>query len=286
MITRAKLRAFLTPIAFYRAIEGSYTLEHIHQLTYHQSLSDQEWREAINLYQKHLSVEYLRNLKKQEEHLQLQTNLQSPLKKLKAIVQAIPEIRDVLLVNSYSLGALKPSSDIDIVVICEPQTLWWARLKLTIALERAGIRRKPGHIEEQICLSFFITSNSLNIAHLAYPNDLYLYFWLANVIPLFGKHQSAWRIENQWLRKYLPALNIHAPKHNRHSPIPPSSYLLNQLVRFPLLLRSQSKAKKLGPDSSIVISDNMLKFHNHDRRQFYREKTLVELAKLEQLINL
>ncbi len=284
MLSKTALRAFLTPIAFYRAINGSYSLDQIRPLTYGEQLSDQEWQVALSLYKKYLVEEQQRNLEQIKKHQAFKSKLDSNIKQLKQIVQKIPEIKDILLVNSYSLGALKSTSDIDLVVICEPKLLWWARLKLTAALEKAGLRRKPGHIEEQICLSFFVTADNINMQPIALHEDLYLHYWLANGIPLFGKHRTDWQQQNQWIKQQLPAFTTKGSLSSKNKQFSFISHLANQLVRVPMLARSRIKAKALGPESSIIINDNMLKFHNEDRRTIYKDKTLVELTVLEQLI--
>jgi predicted nucleotidyltransferase len=283
LLSRNKLRAFLTPVAFYRAIKGSYSLESIKALIHGEKLTENEWEEAVRLYKKHLGEEQQRNQAQAKEHARLVKKLAPSIQILKKITKKIPEITDVLLVNSFSFGALKPTSDIDIVVICEPKLIWWARLKLTIALERAHLRRKPGNIEEHICLSFFVTTDALSMESLAIDNDLYLRYWSANTLPLFGRHRSNWLKENQWLLAFLPHLRLQTPPKKLNRQISFLSYLANSLVRIPMYQRSKAKAAKLGIESSIVVSDQILKFHNQDRRQLYRDKTLVELAALEQL---
>ncbi len=282
-LSKNKLRAFLTPVAFYRAIKGSYSLESIKTLIHGEKLTENEWDEACRFYKKHLGEEHQRNQVQAKEHKRLVKQLEPSLQILKKIIRKIPEITDVLLVNSFSLGALKPTSDIDIIVICEPRLIWWARLKLTIALERAHLRRKPGNIEEHICLSFFVTTNALSMESLAIDNDIYLRYWSANALPLFGRHRSNWLKENQWLQAFLPHLHLQAQPKKLTKRISLLSYLANSLVRIPMYQRSKTKAAKLGIESSIVVSDQILKFHNQDRRQLYRDKTLVELAALEQL---
>ncbi len=282
-LSKNKLRAFLTPIAFYRAIKGSYSLESVKSLIHGERLTATEWEDAVRLYKTHLGEEQQRNQAQAKEHTRLVKQLASSIQILKKITQKIPEITDVLLVNSFSLGALKPTSDIDIVVICEPKLIWWARLKLTIALERAHLRRKPGNVEEHICLSFFVTNDHLSMESIAITDDLYLRFWSANATPLFGRHRSNWLKQNQWLQAFLPHLPLQAQPKKINRTVSPFSYLANNLVRIPMYKRSKAKAAKLGKDSSIVVSDQMLKFHNEDRRQLYRDKTLVELAALEQI---
>lgn len=283
LLSKNKSRAFLTPIAFYRAIKGSYSLESIKTLIHGEKLTENEWEEAVRLYKKHLGEEQQRNQAQAKEHARLVKKLAPSIQILKKITKKIPEITDVLLVNSFSLGALKPTSDIDIVVICEPKLIWWARLKLTIALERAHLRRKPGNIEEHICLSFFVTTDALSMESLAIDNDLYLRYWSANTLPLFGRHRSNWLKENQWLLAFLPHFRLQTPPQKFHRRISLLSYIANSIVRIPMCPRSKAKAAKLGIESSIVVSDKMLKFHNQDRRQLYRDKTLVELAALEQI---
>lgn len=282
-LAKNKLRAFLTPIAFYRAIKGSYALTDLKALIYQASFSHTDWAEAQRIYKKYLHEEHQRNQEQRKVHQKLQKHLEPSIRTLKKIVKNIPEITDILLVNSFSLGALKPTSDIDIVVICKPQLIWWARLKLTIALERAHLRRKPGSVEEQICLSFFVTNDHLSMESIAIADDLYLHFWLANALPLFGRHHSNWLKANQWLSTFLPNLPSAAKPKEDTKVVSPLAYLANKIVRIPMYKRSKAKANQLGPESSIIVNDQMLKFHNQDRRQLYRDKTLVELAVLEQM---
>ncbi|MBI4835732.1 MAG: nucleotidyltransferase domain-containing protein [Candidatus Abawacabacteria bacterium] len=272
-----KLLAFLTPIAFFRAINGSYELSHIRSLTYEAVLSDAEWQQCLALYGDNLSFEKNRNTKQKSAHTQLQAGLGKKIDVLRVIANKIPEIKDILLVNSYALGALKPTSDIDLLVITAPQTLWWARLKLTAALELAGIRRKPGHVEEQICLSFLVTENALDMSKIAIPNDIYLLYWTAQVIPLFATPRVSWWLSNQWLHQFLPNFPFPESAYSLPRKAHYISQLLNSAVQLPLKLRHQLKKKKLGKESSIIISDNMLKFHNEDRRALYRQKTDNEL---------
>lgn len=291
---RGKLIAALTSIAFFRAIKGSYDLENLRFLTYKDALTDKEWQEFITFYENKLREEKKRNERQREKHEQLKQQFTERISCLKKIAESIPEITDIFFVNSYALGSLKETSDIDVLVITKPETLWWTRLKLTIALEFAGLRRKPRHIEEQFCLSFFITENAMNMSNISSGNDVYLYFWTQSVQSLFNKSLSLWHEQNSWLKTVFPSLALPTPTSPlpTPSPLPPSSSppsffsrLLNRLVRPIMKWRHTIHNKKLGPEASIVISDTMFKFHNIDRRQHYKEQTLLELQRLESIIN-
>lgn len=280
------LRAFLMPIAFFRAINGSYDLQSLRKLSYHRHLTDKEWENCLHFYQANLQQEIARNLSQKENHTTIKTHLKDKIARLKTIAKKIPEISDVFLVNSYALGALKPTSDIDLLVVTHPKALWWARLQLTVQLELAGIRRKPGHIEEQICLSFFSAENHLDMSKISLENDIYLAYWSTQIQPLLHKSEHAWWQQNQWLRAFFPAFDKTASSsRNAHLPkISPLAHFANALVRIPMKIRAQHRAQQLGAKSSIIISDSMLKFHNEDRRELYREQTLQELATLESLV--
>lgn len=284
-LQRNKLIAALTPIAFFRAVNGSYDINKLRLLTYKETLTDNEWREFLKLYEEKLVEEKERNQKQKEVHQELKQKLADKISRLKEITQKIPEISDILLVNSYALGSLKESSDIDLLVITKPDVLWWTRLKLTGALELAGIRRKPGHIEEQFCLSFFITENAMDMSKIALENDIYLHFWTPSITSLTGKALPAWQYSNIWLKDIFPAL----PSSSNPSSLLPTPYSLsrffNILVRPIMRWRNNIRSRKLGPEASIIVSDVMFKFHNLDRRKLYREKTLEELEHLLTQVN-
>ncbi len=291
-LQRNKLTAALTPIAFFRAINGSYDLDDIRYLTYKELLTDEEWQAFIALYHDQLGEEKNRNEKQKTKHQQFKVQLAEKIDHLRSIVDSIPEITDIFLVNSYALGALKETSDIDLLVITRPDTMWWTRLKLTAALEWAGIRRKPGHIEEQFCLSFFINDNAMDMSQIALDDDLYLHFWTPAVKSLLGRSLPSWHEQNSWLKSIFPSFPIpNSPEGAPlgQFPIPNSPSLtprfLNALVRPILKWRHKNRSQKLGPEASIVVSDTMFKFHNQDRRQYYKAQTQLELRKLLSMID-
>ncbi|OGC81423.1 MAG: hypothetical protein A2V81_04175 [Candidatus Abawacabacteria bacterium RBG_16_42_10] len=289
---RNKLIAAFTPIAFFRAINGSYDMENVRKLTYKTTLTDQEWQELVSLYNQKFQEERKRNDEQKKKHAQLKEKFQEKITQLKKIAASIPEITDIFLVNSYALGSLKETSDIDLLVITKPDTMWWTRLKLTAALELAGIRRKPGNIEEQFCLSFFITENAMDMSKIAIDDDLYLHFWISSVQSLLNRSLSSWHEQNPWLKDIFPSFSMQdftsppvpaqliVPPTTPTSSPPSSSHFLNSLVRPLMQWRHRMKQKQLGPEASIVVSDTMFKFHNLDRRQHYKEQTLQELERL------
>lgn len=285
-LSLAAQRAFLTPIAFFRAINGSYQLDTIRQLAYQHQLTADDWLQCLELYQKYLGEEMQRNLIQTKQHQDQVTANASSIAQLIKIAKKIPEITDIFLVNSYALGALKPSSDIDLLVVTHPRLLWLARLKLTFALEKAGLRRKPGQVEDRFCLSFFVTSDALDMSHIALEKDVYLAYWTARVQSLLQVSTTAWTHQNRWLTPLFPNRKTQSltTASNHSVPFMPVRSLLNHLVRLPMKARSEAKARTLGAESSIVISDQMLKFHNFDRRLLYKDRTAQELAKLEKLM--
>ena len=277
-------KAFLTAIASFRAVNGSYDLEHLRAIGYKKEFSNSEWQECVKLYNTKLVKEKERNAIQRAKHQEIAHHLQPRIEQAKAIIQHIPEIVDVFLVNSFTFGALKPSSDIDLLVVAKPQTLWWTRVKLTAALEKAGIRRKPGHIEEQICLSFFITTDHLNMEPIAYEDDIHFAYWAILAQSLFGRLQNAWWQKNAWLHSLFPNWKVNDDCSNiQIESASLGTQVANALVKVPLKIRHSLNKKKLGPESSILITDDIFKFHNIDRRKYYQEKTWQEVQILEDM---
>jgi len=287
LIQPSSLEAFLTAIASFRAVNGSYDLQDLYDLSFKKALHDEEWQRCLAIYETYFQAEFKRNQAQKKQHNEIKQRFQKQLTELKKLIPQIPEILDVWIVNSYTLGALKPTSDIDLLVITHPEAIWLARVKLTIALEKLGLRRKPGHVEEQFCLSFFITSDHLNLAPIARENDIHFMYWAVKAEPLFPERHMPLLEQNQWLREAFPSkyasINFVSPP--ALPALPPLSKILNQALKLPLQLKHKLNNKHLGPESSVVINDHMLKFHNIDRRKLYKEKILAEVDLLKSLIS-
>ena len=193
----------------------------------------------------------------------------------------IPWIEMIAIVNSLSMYSTHPESDIDLFIITKPWMLWFVRFFSTMILWRYWVWRKWQDIAGNLCLSFFITTESINLSKIAIENDIYLYYWIYYMKPIV--------IKNDAHEKFLKANNW--VKIDEDQKIENQKYILNNwsnlwktrleiyeklnwIIRFFLLAKTVKSKEKLWNPEGIIISDTMLKFHNQDKRKNIRDTIL------------
>lgn len=226
------------------------------------------------------------------EHYKANIKLRNKLlKKAKHIIHLInwiPYIEQIYLCNSLAFGASKPGSDIDLFIITKKNRLFFCRTFVTIILSIFKLRRHDEDIAEQICLSFYAEEQRLNLEKLKLEDDIYLIYWIANLKLLSSKYVYENIIEiNDWILKFVPQLAHKWPKRLD------STLRIYPLVQFGLemvlnifrlstliqyiskryqLKRARRKFSRLSPSAKNIIAEDMLKFHDKDRREYYRNQ--------------
>jgi len=212
-------------------------------------------------------------------------------------------VKMVAAVNSVVLGSVKEDSDIDLFIIVSRGRMWLTRLAVTLLIQLLGVRRHGEYISNRLCLSFYVTDDRLNLAEVRHQTDPYFYYWLATLVPLYddGCYEKFMK-ENRWVLDYLPNFltGIINPRHQVNDSR--SSRVIKMLdglwfysfigTAAEQLARSLQRKKMAGnlsslanePDSRVIISDTILKFHESDRREEFcrrwEEKYKLILAKL------
>ena len=218
----------------------------------------------------------------------------------------IPGVELIAIVNSLSMYATHPESDIDLFIVTRPGTIWFVRFWATLILWTHGVWRRDRDIAGNLCLSFFITTEAMDLSHIAIENDIYLYYWIYYMRPIIDKNgtyekfllANSWvdgdeeqrKMNKKWQFKVSNSVVSVIPGLSRNlgnkEGIPiyagflPSQEWqntrsvykkLNTIIRYLLFPRTQSTYEKLGQPEWVIISDQMLKFHNRDRRKAIRD---------------
>lgn len=97
----------------------------------------------------------------------------------------IPGLRMVAVVNSVSMNATHPDSDIDLFIITAHGRMWLVRVLVTSLFYILGVWRKGEDIAGNFCLSFFIEETALDMSRIAIEDDIYLYFWMYYMRPIY-----------------------------------------------------------------------------------------------------
>jgi hypothetical protein len=107
----------------------------------------------------------------------------------------IPGIEMIAVSNSLSMYATHPDSDIDLFIVTAPRMIWFVRFFVTLRLWIAWVWRHGDDIAENFCLSFFITTEAMNLEKIAIRNDIYLYCWIYYLKPILIR----WSIYERFL---------------------------------------------------------------------------------------
>ncbi len=198
----------------------------------------------------------------------------------------IPGIEMVAVVNSLSMYATHEDSDIDLFIITKADTLWLVRLLVTLTFWRHGVWRHGEDIAGNFCLSFFVTTDAMDMSHIALEQDIYLYNWIYYLKPIFTRGDIYERFlqANSWIHmdekqkqenKRFEIQDISSVMVAKNSYYLLSiSYYLNYLIRFFWLPKTLRSHARLGRPEWVIISDDMLKFHDQDRRKQIRDTIL------------
>jgi hypothetical protein len=200
----------------------------------------------------------------------------------------LPGVRAVGVVNTMAWWSTKPQSDIDLYIVTRPGHIWSSRFWLVLPFLLSG--RRPHHGEDghggkdPFCFSFFSTTEQLGLGDLSVSRDVYMRFWIRSLVPVFDRDGSLgeFQAQNRWVTHTLPNARARI-QHHHHEPrrlpsapiqwkIAEPIFRLIQRSRLPVALREIANL-----DSRVVVSDDMLKFHDNDRREQYRDayETLV-----------
>ncbi|MFH1789776.1 MAG: hypothetical protein ABH832_01785 [bacterium] len=209
-------------------------------------------------------------------------------------IRYIPFVRAVMLCNNSSFEMAKEESDIDIAIIVKSKRMWIARLFTTIILSVFGMRRHRKKITNRICLSFYACDENLDFSSLIITEpDIGLVYWIAQFVAIYDPKgiRALLTRENSWLKKYVPnALECDTLSDRFFV----NGCLFSKAIKFFFekmwegwygnIIDSQAKNFQLAkmkmnshsvqnePDTRVIISDQVLKFHEKDRRIEYKEE--------------
>ena len=227
-----------------------------------------------------------------------------------AFLGMLPSVRLAAVCNSLAIANADKESDIDLFIVALPGTLWVTRLIVVAALAVLGLRPDARSHADKVCMSFFVSESAQNLSRYALaPDDTYLRYWAATLVPLYDAGGAFGRFiaANGWVRDRLPGLGgegaASAVERWRGRPTPdlvrPAPRWTRSLL--PILRAAESHARRLqmrmfpkeiaamaNIDSRVIISDDILKFHVNDRRaeyeRLFRERLRAMMAAEERAL--
>ena len=176
------------------------------------------------------------------------------------LARFIPWVQQVYACNSLGLLHAKPESDIDLFIVAQRGHIWSARFFCVMIAKLFFSRPTLAHATDGICLSFF-ASQGAHLSKLALPGgDVYYAHWLKQLLPLIP-HPALSRRERGW------GEGIES--------------VMERLLRWMQLKMLPTHLKAMANrGTNVVISDEFLKFHDHDKREYFRKEFQKRLAEV------
>jgi predicted nucleotidyltransferase len=206
------------------------------------------------------------------------------------IFKYLPFIKLVAVCNSLGMNNATEESDIDLFIITEANRIWLARLLLVAVIFILGLRPPKEKAKDKICLSYYITTEHLDLADTRIlADDIYLIYWLATLTKLYERdsYLSKFYQANSWLKKYLPNWQAVVPGYRRRVEENFFSRMICRLGEFLAqkeygdyfnYLAKRFQLKRLSQEKKdvavrhknwVIIRDDILKFHITDRREYF-----------------
>jgi hypothetical protein len=200
------------------------------------------------------------------------------LRRWSLFFRLLPGVRAVAAGNTLAWWGTNSESDIDLFIVTEPGTIWSGRFWSVLPFALLGRRPHTGK-SDPFCLSFFATTDALQMEGLCLERDRYMAYWIKSLVPVMDKDGCLDKLqqENRWVETFLPNASVRQ-MHHRHVPINLPSPILQPKVLEPIFRSIQRRRLPLelrdmaNTDTRVVVTDDVLKFHVNDRREHFRDQ--------------
>ncbi|EKE26876.1 MAG: hypothetical protein ACD_4C00133G0004 [uncultured bacterium (gcode 4)] len=229
---------------------------------------------------------FIKSFNIKESPSDFELNLFKKTQKYSRYISWIPWLKMLAVCNSLSMYSTKSTSDIDLFIVTEKNRVWFVRFFITIIFYILWVWRKDeSNSAWNFCLSFFACENNLDFSKIAIKNDIYLYFWIHYLKPIINNDLAYEKFIDSNLALWIKKDEL--PKDNKDYIISVKSYQLKAISYlfgfidwfwyflyqniFKLL---SPKTKKVQRPFWVIISREILKFHDKDKREDIRDRIL------------
>lgn len=209
----------------------------------------------------------------------LEENLIEKTIKYLKYIKWIPWLKMIAIWNSIAMNSAKNTSDIDLFIVASKRRLWLVRIFVTFIFHVLWVRKVQNKHKSRFCLSFFCTTDAMNLEKIAIKNDIYLYFWMIYLKPILN-YDTTWETFINENKKWCDFDNYNSIIENnkkyifyKKNTIKYNCKLLNsfeKILKSIFLPKTKKSFIKLWKPFWVIINDNMLKFHDKDKREKIR----------------
>ena len=193
----------------------------------------------------------------------------------------IPWVLFIWIWNSIAMKNSHSWSDIDLFIIAQKNRLWTVRILTTFYFFILWKRKNLKNHAWKYCLSFFITEKALDFSTFTIENDFYLAYRIETLVPILDYNfiykrflsSNSWTIkitcDNIFLeqKKYIVVSGTKKKWNVLWN-------LFEKITKKLLWARTLKKRYQLWSPYGIIITDDILKFHNNDKRKQIRDAIL------------
>ncbi len=211
------------------------------------------------------------------------------------LLALLPFVRMIGVCNTVAFNTANRESDIDLLIIVRTGRMWTARFLVTSLVSFLGLRRHKDKIADRLCLSFYLADSHLDLQKVALKDkgeirDPYLAHWLSQVSPIYDDGVALEFFRQN--KKLLSSL----PFYVRYSGVPRRivkplilgeiakrlqemllGHRLGDLIEAALKkiqiskMSRNTKSAAQEDNTKVIISDEILKFHEKDLREYYHD---------------
>jgi len=203
-------------------------------------------------------------------------------KKAMAFIKLIsfwPSNLGVAVSNIVGDHNLRDDGDIDLLVISTPNRVWSSRFICTFIAKILGLRPNNKTKKDKICLSFYISSDNLNLeSYLFNDRDLYFIYCL-NDLHIIYNYQGIWEKfyqANTFLSKYLPNRSksliyldkqVIATRFKLFSINKKIGDKIEKLLKkIQLKIMPMALKQQANKSTGVLLEDNIIKLFLEDKR--------------------
>lgn len=183
-----------------------------------------------------------------------------------------PFVRGVALAGSQAMGRQKETSDIDLLILTEPQYIWFTRTLITAFFQILGLRRHGQKVRDRFCLNHYLAAGK----QVTQLKNLYTAMEYAKLrFLVYNSGVVAFQQKNaEWIRFFFPNWRpaVLSPQN------PP---LFQKIVERPFLSSfgrwlerwlKNWQLPRIKKEEFILVLEDELSFHPQSRQKYLLSK--------------
>lgn len=224
--------------------------------------------------------------KKRMQGKEIEMQLWKKVRRFRWLLGICPYIRMAAVCNSLAYGNVHEGSDIDLFIVVKSGRLNIARLFLKILSQFFCMRAHHEKTAGRFCVSFIVTEHALDLKPLALQCDPHLAYFVRHMVPIVGRetYLEFLMSNNHWTKNYFKRdSNPRLEMVRAHRLLRCVQYLSERLLGvFGAVLenfsqniqkrRDQERRREVKEIKAVVITKDVYKFHENDRRRAVAEE--------------